>query len=120
MTPRQPVVVVPHRKRPAPKVAPPQMAGHPTPVASPQTVAANSTVNNGEGPTSEIATAFIPLAEGRGLAPADSLQLVRVELPRAALVSFGLPMNVERVDQRVKADLLVGNDGVARAIRFVR
>ena len=53
-------------------------------------------------------------------APAESLQLMRIELPRSALVSFGLPMNVERADQRIKADVLVGNDGVARAIRFVR
>jgi hypothetical protein len=46
--------------------------------------------------------------------------MVRVELPRSALVSFGLPMNVERADERIKADVLVGDDGVARAIRFVR
>jgi hypothetical protein len=69
---------------------------------------------------SEIATSFIALDGGRGLARPESLQLVRVELPRSALVSFGLPMNVERADERIKADLLVGDDGVARAIRFVR
>jgi len=68
----------------------------------------------------EIATSFIPLSNGRSLSAADSMQLVRVELPRSALVSFGLPMNVERADERVKADVLIGNDGVARAIRFVR
>ena len=68
----------------------------------------------------EIATSFIPLSNGRSLAAAESMQLVRVELPRSALVSFGLPMNVERADERVKADVLIGNDGVARAIRFVR
>lgn len=83
-------------------------------------ITANPPTTVNDESASEIATAFIPLAERRGLAPADSLQLVRVELPRAALVSFGLPMNVERADQRIKADVLVGNDGVARAIRFVR
>ncbi|MFL6214196.1 MAG: anti-sigma factor family protein [Blastocatellia bacterium] len=71
-------------------------------------------------PPSEIATSFIALDGGRGLARPESLQMVRVELPRSALVSFGLPMNVERADERIKADLLVGDDGVARAIRFVR
>lgn len=76
--------------------------------------------NAGDEPPSEIATSFIALDSGRGLARPDSLQLVRVELPRSALVSFGLPMNVERADERIKADLLVGDDGVARAIRFVR
>ncbi|HKS43325.1 MAG TPA: hypothetical protein VJX74_22110 [Blastocatellia bacterium] len=68
----------------------------------------------------EIATDFIPLVQGDSLNLMESGQLVRVELPRSALVSFGLPMNMERADQRVKADVVVGNDGLARAIRFVR
>jgi hypothetical protein len=29
-------------------------------------------------------------------------------------------MNMERADERIKADVIVGNDGLARAIRFVR
>jgi hypothetical protein len=29
-------------------------------------------------------------------------------------------MNVERAEARIKADVVVGNDGVARAIRFVQ
>ena len=72
------------------------------------------------GATQEIATDFIPLVQGDSLNLMESGQLVRVELPRSALVSFGLPMNMERADQRVKADVVVGNDGLARAIRFVR
>ena len=47
-------------------------------------------------------------------------QIVRVEVPRSALASFGLPMNAERAGERVKADVVLGYDGVARAIRFVR
>ena len=39
---------------------------------------------------------------------------------RAALASFGLPVNAEATGGRVKADVLMGQDGVARAIRFVR
>jgi hypothetical protein len=41
-------------------------------------------------------------------------------MPRSALVSLGLPVNVVRADVPVEADLLVGEDGLARAIRFVR
>jgi hypothetical protein len=74
----------------------------------------------GDEPPSEIVTSFIALDGGGGLARPESLQMVRVELPRSALMSFGLPMNVERADERIKADVLVGNDGIARAIRFVR
>jgi hypothetical protein len=50
----------------------------------------------------------------------ESGHVVRVELPRTALVSMGLPMNPERAGELVKADVLMGDDGVARAIRFVR
>lgn len=68
----------------------------------------------------EIATGFIPLVQEARLAEMDGGQMVRVELPRSALVRFGLPMNVERAGERVKADVLLGEDGIARAIRFVR
>lgn len=68
----------------------------------------------------EIATDFIPLIGRDSLGQFDSGQVVRVELPRTALMSLGLPMNMERADERIKADVVVGNDGMARAIRFVR
>ncbi len=50
----------------------------------------------------------------------NRVQVIRVEMPRPALIAFGLPVNLERGDEPVKADLLVGEDGQARAIRFVR
>lgn len=68
----------------------------------------------------EIATGFIPLVQEARLAEMDGGHMVRVELPRSALVRFGLPMNVERASERVTADVLLGEDGIARAIRFVR
>jgi hypothetical protein len=68
----------------------------------------------------EIATDFIPLMNRETLAQMDGGQVMRVELPRSALMSFGLPMDMERAAERIKADVVVGNDGLARAIRFVR
>lgn len=68
----------------------------------------------------EIATEFLPLTYDGNLSQLDDGQVVRVELPRSALQSFGLPVNAERAGERVKADVLLGHDGVARAIRFVR
>jgi hypothetical protein len=68
----------------------------------------------------EITTAFIPLMHGDDLNLMESGQMVRVELPRSALISFGLPMDMERAGERIKADVVLGNDGLARAIRFVR
>ena len=65
----------------------------------------------------EIATEFIPLGQ---YAQTEEGHLVRVELPRSALASFGLPVNAEAAGGRVKADVLLGEDGTARAIRFIR
>ena len=69
---------------------------------------------------SEIATDFFPVGDGSTLGLEDGGQLVRVELPRSALVRFGFPVNIERANERVKADVLFGADGLARAIRFVQ
>lgn len=68
----------------------------------------------------EITTDFMPLTNREALAQMDGGQVMRVELPRSALMSFGLPMDMERATERIKADVVVGNDGLARAIRFVR
>jgi hypothetical protein len=67
----------------------------------------------------EIVTDFIPLMQGGRFTQGDGGRLVRVELPRSALASFGLPVNAEAAGGRVKADVLLGDDGLARAIRFV-
>ncbi|HEY0375515.1 MAG TPA: hypothetical protein VGC87_00995 [Pyrinomonadaceae bacterium] len=72
------------------------------------------------GTDEEIATDFMPLTYDGSFSQIDDGQVVRVELPRSALHSFGLPVNAERGGERVKADVLLGHDGVARAIRFVR
>jgi hypothetical protein len=68
----------------------------------------------------DIATDFIPLTYGADLSAVDSGRVVRVELPRTAMARFGLPVNAERAAEPVKADVLLGDDGLARAIRFVR
>ncbi|HEX3560710.1 MAG TPA: hypothetical protein VHU19_16010 [Pyrinomonadaceae bacterium] len=74
-----------------------------------------------EGESSEeIATDFIPLMQGGRFTQAEGGRLIRIELPRSALASFGLPVNAEAAGGRVKADVLLGDDGLARAIRFVR
>jgi len=68
----------------------------------------------------EITTEFIPLVQDAGFTQSEGTHLVRVELPRSALSSFGIPVNAEQAGGRVKADVLVGEDGTARAIRFVQ
>jgi hypothetical protein len=67
----------------------------------------------------EVATEFIPFMAVGGIFPEEHQQLVRVKLPRSALETFGLPVNRERARDPVKADVLIGEDGLVRAIRFV-
>ncbi|MBC7929383.1 MAG: hypothetical protein H7Z38_02350, partial [Rubrivivax sp.] len=68
----------------------------------------------------EVTTDFISLMQGERFTQGEGGHLVRIELPRSALERFGLPVNAERAGGRVKADVLLGEDGLARAIRFVR
>jgi len=68
----------------------------------------------------EIATDFMPLGYLNPATLQDGGQIVRVELPRSALVNFGLPVNMDRYHEKVKADVLLGVDGLAHAIRFVQ
>ncbi|HZG54085.1 MAG TPA: hypothetical protein VEZ40_18420, partial [Pyrinomonadaceae bacterium] len=84
-----------------------------------------SAANHASGATkpneAESVTEFLPLVAGAPAStPLESGQLIRVQLPRAALSSLGLPLNAERGNEPVKADVLLGNDGRAHAIRFVR
>lgn len=69
---------------------------------------------------SEIATDFLSLVDASGLTKPERLQIIRVEVPRATLASFGLPMSFERAAEPIQAELVVGSDGVTRAIRFIQ
>jgi hypothetical protein len=69
---------------------------------------------------SEQATDFFPLMAGVDLNSLETLGMVRVELPASELRSFGFPIAVELASEPVKADVILGYDGQARAIRFIR
>jgi len=66
----------------------------------------------------EIVTDFFPLIEAPP--PLDRGELVRVMVPAATMRRVGLPVNEDRLADQVKADVLVSEDGLATAIRFVR
>jgi len=68
----------------------------------------------------ETVTDYIPLTYLADATAVESGTVLRVELPPSALIAVGLPAPVERTDSRVKVDVVVGDDGVARAVRFVR
>jgi hypothetical protein len=85
---------------------------NPATTESPAVITSNS--------DTEITTDFMPVGYASASTLQDGGQLVRVELPRSALVAFGLPMNMNRSDEKVKADVFFGMDGTAHAIRFVQ
>ncbi len=67
----------------------------------------------------EVATAYIPLTYINEATGADSGQVMRIRVPRAMLASMGVPASIERTDGFVLADVVIGDDGLARAIRLV-
>jgi hypothetical protein len=68
----------------------------------------------------EVTTEFMPLGYLNPASLQDGGQIVRIELPRSRLATFGLPVNMDRYNEKVKADVLLGVDGLAHAIRFVQ
>jgi anti-sigma factor RsiW len=62
---------------------------------------------------------FVALSYGEDLRELDSLQVVSVELPPTVLAALGWPAPDSVQTGLVKAEVIVGHDGVARAIRFV-
>ena len=46
--------------------------------------------------------------------------VVRVQLPMSSLRLMGLLVSEESSAERIEADVLVGQDGLARGVRFVQ
>jgi hypothetical protein len=67
----------------------------------------------------EYVTPFFPVMQGGELIPLESGQLVRVRMQRSTLIPLGIPLDQGRASETIKADVLLSNDGLARAIRLV-
>jgi hypothetical protein len=65
----------------------------------------------------EIMTDFFPLMNPAP--PFDRGQLLRVNLPASAMQIVGLPVREDRMSNPIQADVLVGEEGLPRAIRFI-
>lgn len=68
----------------------------------------------------DLATDFFALTSCPELRCLEGAQHVRVSLPRSSMTYFGLPVSNPGGSDRIDADVFVGVDGVARAIRFVQ
>ena len=111
---------------PANAIAPPHRAKNEDPKRpTPKALKRNTAPRKSEAQlanhaTNEIATDFMPLGDMNTIVLQDGGQIIRVKLRRSELLRFGFPVNMERYNENVKADVLVGVDGLARAIRFVQ
>ena len=62
---------------------------------------------------------FVVIPGTAGLPQFESGTIMRIELPVASLPAYGVDISPASDDQPVEADVLVGQDGQARAIRLV-
>jgi hypothetical protein len=95
--------------------------GEPVPTAggAPVHAAASAgAVAAGNGGSREIVTSFFPLLNPAP--PMERGEIIRIRVPASTLRSVGLPVPEDAWNQPVPADVLVGEEGLARAIRFVR
>jgi hypothetical protein len=65
-------------------------------------------------------SSFYPLPEAEALPAVENAMVVRVQLPVSSLQLMGVPVTEERADASVQADLLLGQDGLARAVRLAQ
>jgi hypothetical protein len=91
----------------------------PRPKPSLLTAARPKEVKGSPARSQEDTAEFIALPYAPPLSVYDHGQVVRVRLPRTSVGNFGLPVNEERLAERIPADVLLGQDGIPRAIRFV-
>jgi hypothetical protein len=63
---------------------------------------------------------FVPLFYGGDPQLLEAGQVWRVEMPRSALQSVGMPVVEESRSGRIQVDILLGEDGIARGIRLVQ
>jgi hypothetical protein len=61
---------------------------------------------------------FIPMPNAERIEPNEDLNLVRVEVPRSAMIALGYAVSEERASEPVEAEVVLGADGLARAVRF--
>ena len=70
-------------------------------------------------PAQEAESQFIPIPYAAPLLPTERAEIVRVNLPVAALANMGMQVLGAEPGMRLNADLVLGENGLARAVRFV-
>lgn len=108
-----PVVTLPAVKAIEPDAPVGKVLGAPTPI---RRAAARKAA-----PESHVITptGFVELPWTAGLPTFESGEIVRIEVPLATLPTYGIDISAGAGSGPVEADVLIGQDGFARAIRLV-
>jgi predicted membrane-bound mannosyltransferase len=70
--------------------------------------------------TDDLAASFYPLPEADELPPLETSLVVRVQLPVSSLELMGFPVSEEAGTEAVQAEVLLGQDGLARGVRLIQ
>jgi hypothetical protein len=93
-----------------------KISGEPVALKASEPVATDK--ERSEAVSTEDSESFLALAYSDGEANPEDGAIVRVLIPRAALASMGIPVS-DISDERVPAEVVIGEDGTPQAIRLV-
>lgn len=80
-----------------------------------------NTTAPGAGAREQLYTGYFPLSAGASkFDMRDASHVIRIRLPRGEMRRFGLPVQEGFERLPVEADVVIGQDGIARAVRFVQ
>lgn len=89
------------------------------PASQPLVAAVRHIPHRAATPAPEPEQPFIEVPYTVPLEPFERAQMMQVELPVSALIAAGMPVGVADPAARARADVIVGQDGRARAFRVI-
>ena len=69
--------------------------------------------------SSGLGDGFIRLPNAASIEPNEDVNVVRVEVPGSAMIAMGIPVSEDQAAETLLADVALGPDGMARAVRLV-
>jgi hypothetical protein len=103
------------------KAAPPMVVSHGAPIETAAAVAppVKRAPKRRARPAAKPEAPFIAIPYTLPLDPYERASVVRMDLPVAALIAAGLPVGMMDPAAQARTDVLVGQDGRARAVRLI-
>ncbi len=95
-------------------------AAKPLPVQTAPVAASRPRHRKVRRPTQTAAVEFIPIPYAAPLDAGERAQLLRVSMPVTTLTSWGFQIDAGDPDRVINADVVVGENGLARAVRLIR